>query len=484
MSTLEKMITVLSLTGSLQSRRAPVNGGDEGREPQHRPANRTLRREKRWAIIAPMETQPSTDERVLAANFPRNAAAATLFDLLWGLGMPFCTMMAVVPLYLFHLGSSKLLVQCVVVALQLLTFAQLWSGRVCSGPRRKLRNLGIWVVFTLVWALYGSAALWFWDLLPVTAWIGIFALTVMCMGLLVHLAMPTFGEVMLENIPKRRRGLVVAIRRAALGFAGIVGVIFTRRIMTAWDGPTNFHIRFIIGAALFLIACSAYLFMKDAAASNRLVGDGDRAVLAPVKKLFANINFRTFLVFQMLLRAAASLMPLMLAYGGDVLKLTPQESEFFIMAFFIGMLAVGLSVPLLADRFGFRAIAIINSVLMILAFAIPVVAGRSATAAFVAYGCYAGSVGLTMTVMANLGAELVPGVRPATIIAVGGTLAMPLSLAMAPVGGWLVDTYKEAGYLCVFVVGATLSLCALVGFVLLVREPRSGQELFVRIRKI
>jgi len=61
--------------------------------------------------------------------------------------------------------------------------------------------------------------------------------------------------------------------------------------------------------------------------------------------------------------------------------------------------------------------------------------------------------------------------------------SMALSLALAPIGGWLVDAHDSAGYLCVFVVGATLSLCTLIGFLLIVREPRTGQELYVRLRK-
>jgi len=353
----------------------------------------------------------------------------------------------------------------------------------CSGPRRKLRNAGLWCAFGLCWGLYGGAALCFWELLPVGLWIGLFVVMVLALGVVMHLGVPVFGELVIDNIPKKRRGLVITVRHCVLGAGGLVGVLFTRRLMDSYEGPTNFHLRFLIGSGLFAGACVFWMMLRDVSWDSRPPEPKRAPALGAVRTLFNNFNFRTFLVFQMLLLAACNLMPLMLGYGRDVLHLDAAEREFFIMAFFLGMIVVGLSVPFLADHFGFRAIATINALLLMSAFMIPVIAGASRTAAYISYGLYAGSYGLNMMVLANLGAEMVPEVRPATIIAAGGTLAMPLSLALAPVGGWLVDMHEGAGYLCAFVVGATLSLCAAIGFALIVREPRTGQELFVRLRK-
>jgi hypothetical protein len=430
-----------------------------------------------------VNTAARIPEEQVKRAFARNAAVATLFETTWGLGMPFCLMYAVTPLYLLHLGTSKLLVQTVLVSVQLLTFLQLWSGRVCSGPRRLFKNALLYAAFALLWGTYGAVALLFWEALPVGLWIALFVVTALCNGVMIHLAGPVYGEVIIENIPKMRRGMVNTLRRIGLGSTGILGVLLTRRVMSHWDEPVNYHVRFMIGAGLLTVSCLTYLLMRDAAARGRSPQADRIPALQSLRALFGNLNFRAFLVFHMLVIAASSLMPLLLGYGRDVLELKVAEREFFIMASSIGMIAVGLSVPILADHFGFRTTAVINAALLLVAFAIPVIAGRSKGAAYVAYGLYGGSLGLSLMVLGNLGSELVPEVRPATIIAVGGTLAMPLSFCLAPVGGWLVDTYRQAGYLCVFVVGATLSFCAIVGFVLIVREPRTGQELYVRLRK-
>ncbi|MHC4915656.1 MAG: hypothetical protein ACYTGB_09205, partial [Planctomycetota bacterium] len=140
-----------------------------------------------------MTEETAGGSEALKRNFARNVGAATLFELLWGLGMPFCTLMAVVPLYLLHLGASKLLVQSVLVGLQLFTLAQLFSGRVCAGPGRKLRNIGLWCVFSGIWLGYSLAALFLWDLLPRGAWVGVFVLAVLGLGAVVHLANPVYS---------------------------------------------------------------------------------------------------------------------------------------------------------------------------------------------------------------------------------------------------------------------------------------------------
>jgi MFS family permease len=138
-------------------------------------------------------------------------------------------------------------------------------------------------------------------------------------------------------------------------------------------------------------------------------------------------------------------------------------------------------VPFLADRFGFRLVAMITGGLVTALFIIPVVApGKGSVLA--SYTIFGGAVSLSMPVLANLGAELVPSVRPATIIAVGSSLTLPLTLAVAPAAGRLADLLGKTGYLAAFIMGATLAFCSLLGFVLLVREPRTGQEIHVRFR--
>ena len=52
-----------------------------------------------------------------------------------------------------------------------------------------------------------------------------------------------------------------------------------------------------------------------------------------------------------------------------------------------------------------------------------------------------------------------------------------------PKPAWLADVHGKAGYLADFAMAVAVSVCALIGFIVLVREPRTGQEIYIRIRR-
>jgi nitrate/nitrite transporter NarK len=61
---------------------------------------------------------------------------------------------------------------------------------------------------------------------------------------------------------------------------------------------------------------------------------------------------------------------------------------------------------------------------------------------------------------------------------------LPISVIVGPLGGRLADQFGRAGYIAVFAAGTVMAAVAMLGFLLLVREPRSDKEMYFRIRKI
>ena len=62
---------------------------------------------------------------------------------------------------------------------------------------------------------------------------------------------------------------------------------------------------------------------------------------------------------------------------------------------------------------------------------------------------------------------------PADLTALGTTLVLPLVAAVSPLSGTVIDL--TGSYQSVFFIGATVAVIALLGFGLLVREPRTGR---------
>lgn len=427
------------------------------------------------------QTVPSGDQ--VKAAFPRNVSVFVAFDAFWSLGSPCCVLATIGPAYLLNLGASKTLVQIVMVGMSLLTFSQIWSGQLFGGPRRKISQFFIWAAYCVAWFVYGLAGLLGWRYLPPGAWIVLFALLCASLSAIVCLAGPAYAEMVLENTPLGWRGRLASLRNLGASVCGVAGLFLASWLMTRGEAPGNFHVSFMVGAFFMLLSCASVLFMRDHG-SSPASASASLSALEAGRKLLMNFNFRMFLVFYAMMAVGLCFSPLLIGYGKDVLGMTPGDTSQFTIALYVGTFGLGVIVPAFADRFGFRLMGILGALLLVAAYLTPIVLPHSRTALLVSYALLAGSGSLEGLTLANLGTELVPEIKPAMIIAVGSSLIVPVALVVAPLGGRLVDLGGPAGYLAVFLVGVTLAVCALIGFTLLVREPRTGQEIYVRVREM
>jgi MFS family permease len=389
----------------------------------------------------------------------------------------------VVPSYLLFLGASKTLVQSVTVGLSLMAVLQFWSGRLFGGPRRRIAQSLLWSVYPACWMAYAAVASMGWARLPGWIWTPLFVLTCFGIAAVMHSGGPAYAEMVLENTPMGRRGRLASLRGLGQGVAGLIGVSLVTWLMSRSEEPANFHLCFFVGPAIMMASCVSPVFLSDSGASYGPAPAGG-APFAAARVLLGNFNFRVFLIFHLFAVVAQSFAPLLIGYGRDVLSLGALDTGKFTVAYFAGTLAIGIPMPLLADRFGFRLIGILGALLTATAFLASILLPDSRIVLLTAYALLSGSVNLTALVLANLGSELVPDVKPATIIAVGSIAILPATLSVASLAGRLADAYGPGGYLAAFVLGAALSLCAILGFALVVREPRTGQELYIRMRGV
>ena len=422
----------------------------------------------------------------VSTRFRRNAAAVVAFDAFWSLGAPCCNIFTVVPAYLLFLGVSKTVLQLITVSLTFLVVLQLWSGPWLGGGDRRRRLMGSWLVYPLALFLFGLVGLIGWEWAPPVVWVGLMAFTYVCVAGTIHLSMPAYAEMVLENTPQGWRGRLASMRSLGAGVFGIAGLFLSRHLMSAWEAPHNFHWSFVIGPILMGLSCQSLWAFRDIRPPERVRAavPSARELIGPIRDLLRNFTFRVFVVFLALLSMGHSLAPLLLGYGRDVLGLTAGETPYFTAAYYGGAFFLSMAITLMADRFGFRLIAITASLNLGLAFLALLLCPHSALVLWVAYGLIFSSVNLTALVLANLGHELMPGAKTTAIIAAASVLTLPLNLVVAPLAGRLVDAHGASGYTAVFTAGLVLSLCAGLGFGVVIRVPRSGEEIVIRQRPI
>jgi len=417
------------------------------------------------------------------AAFPRNAFSTVLWEATWGIGMPFCLLYVVVPAYLLVLNTSRWLIQTVMVSYSVLAIIQFASPYVIHGPRRKLRTYALWCCFGGLWLAYGLAASLGWARMPEGGWRACFLAMAVSLGVLMHLGSPAYNEMIVENVPIRRRGRLSAWRSMALGLSGLLGVWVASWVMRRSAEPTNFHNSFMIGGSIFFLSCLCVLLFRDVVARSARGADRPaEPVFRTARGLLGNFGFRTFLFFYALYVCGQSLVPMIVAYGRDVLGMAGGQTVWLTVAYLAGTVLAGALVFPLADKYGFRIVGIIGAGMLAMCFLLPLLVPGSRIAVLAGYALYGGTNYVNMLLLANFGSELAPHVKTGIIMAAGNVTVSLLCLVVAPLAGLLVDLHGPGGYLTVFVTGTILSLLALLGYCLIVREPRKGHELIVRVR--
>ena len=429
----------------------------------------------------PPTTQPEPSDAI-SATLARNAISILTWEFFWGIGTPCCLIATVMPAYLQQLGASVTLIQSLMTACAVTAILMLWSGKLIHGARRRNLSILYWMSYGGIFILYALAALA--GFRPGMNWFWIMTFSALCLGqaVLANLAAPVSEEIILQNIPLRRRGAVLSLRFFLLGLSGILGFFLAIRLFHLWPIPVNYHVRFLIGGTILSLSCTSFLGMRDHAAAAYKIS-ASASLRAEIKEMIGNFNFRILLVFHAILMAALSLAPLLITYGRSQLGMQAQ-ADYFTVAFFVGNMLLGVLVAPLADRFGFRLIGGINALVLSLAFICPIIAGRNIWILLFGY-CFCGAcANLSWLVLANLGSEILPNFRPSIILGLGTAITLPLALLIAPLSGVLVDILGLAGYTGAFMIGATLSICALIGFAFIIREPRTGQELSIVMRRV
>ena len=424
------------------------------------------------------ETTPAEYERLVQRDFLRNAIAFTGWEFVWAMGMVFALFATFTPAYLNSLGAPKYLIGLV------LTFPVLAApGQVAISyfvPARLRMSVLKWVhigcilpwlvcsVVSVAWGAHWSAGVHIWLFVIVQAVFigGCFA------------AAALYWEIMTDNTPMRRRGVLVGVRVLGWGVAALLMSGIASRVQIHWPEPVNFRIGFIIGTSIYLLSCSALWFARDHINPAHSSADAkDRPPLltylrGALREVWHEPNYRIFLFFHTLLVVAIAGSAFIIAGARDELGASAQQLGRFSIVFLVSIALLSWALGLLADRYGYRATGCAMALLLAGTFVI-CLATDSIIFWYVAYGAAALSSMMRFALLSNMGAEICPAIRPNRLMAIGNSLQLVFVVAANTLAGASVDLF--GAYRPVFVANLVVCLVAALGFAIIVREPRSGR---------
>ena len=422
---------------------------------------------------------PRSSAGVIRKNLPRNVAGILLFELTWGLGIPLGLFASMAPAYLNALGSSKSFIGLANSLWTFLVPLQLLGSRLASGKRRVRTWSMLYMGATGIRLVYDVFAVFVPGIWTPASAAGFFLLA--CTGYIgLYITGQTiYTGIVTDNIPERRRGWLFGMRMLCMGAGGIGMGFLASWILQRWASPFNYRVSFLIGDSIWTLSTLFSLVLRDRPhppAEPAAVGYL-RSLVAKLRVLLSNPNYRIFIFFHGLNMLALAFCGFIVPYARERLGVSDQLIAWLSVLFLASGAIFGVLLGRLADKVGYRSVGAVQSLFLLFYFAVALSA-RSFLAISVAYTLYSIVNISSAFVLVNMSVELCPSMSATDLTALGGLLLLPVVGAVSPLAGRIIDA--TGTYTAVFYMGAAIAAVALLGYVLLVREPRTGRLLEIR----
>lgn len=406
-------------------------------------------------------------------NYRRNVVAFVLFDLIWGLGMPFVLYVTMVPAYLTVLGSPKALIGFVLSFWTIAVPIQLISGHWFK--RNRIRNIKVFIIVGVGLRLcYDIAVIFTPGWWSVAGLIWLYIAVNFGYVVLVTAIQPLLQGVLTDNIPMRKRGRLFGFRTMGMGLGGIGLGFVAAWVLTKWEPLFNYQVCFLIGDSLFILSTFAFFLVRDHPLVHiEMNNEGFiPSIIEKARHLLHNPNYRIFLFFHILNAIALNMAAFIVPYAKEQLHTANEQIAYFNLVL-LGVNGVfGIVIGRIADRHGYKFVSIFQSISLFIFFILAITA-RGFPAVCIAYGFYAIPFMSHGMVLCNMSVEICPQINAMDLTALGTIFVLPFIVIVSPLMGAIIDLTHN--YYSVFFMGATFAFVALIGFFFLVREPRIGR---------
>jgi len=423
-------------------------------------------------------------------DYIRNATSFVTWEFIWGLGLPFAMFGTVVPAYLNEMNASKTLIG-IITPLYITTCPlQLVISHAFRNRTRKFWLAFSYMLCVFPWLLYNIIFLFFPN--SVTHQ---FQLTLFCLCLVIFAGVCTgnatvYFSLVTDCTPLRKRGSIYGYRMSGLALGILLMAPAAHWVMKHWDEPGNFLVAFGIGNMFYIVSCMMLLRVREHRDPSIL--DNSRygpkidnlitGTMLIIQKMFRNPNYRVFLFFTVLFFVSLMMGSFVIVFAKETLELKGSEILVFTIIQMTSAAAFTILLGKLADRFGYRSVGIIAGLILTGGFIVVTVAAMLATIyvpiVYFGFFLYASTTTVASMVMMNLSIELLPKQNIATLIAAANLIIMPPVLITIPLCGLIIDV--TGSYVIVFLLGATLAAVSTLGFLVLVREPRTRRMYVIK----
>jgi hypothetical protein len=420
-------------------------------------------------------------QKVLEKDYKRNASMFLSQQFIWGLGYPFVVWTTVGITYMTALGAPKTIIGLITASWPIFGVLQLvltkWFG---NRPRKAWVT---WMNFaaSVPWSLYALVSLIWPQLLSASGHVYCFMSVMLFYVLFTNIVGALSCSLTIDFTPVRKRGSLFGYGMAVNAIPLTIMALFAVRwAMSHWPEPQNYRISFLIGNVFVCLSYLLFLLYREHSnpllaleAKQKKVANFWHDLFTELRDVLKDKDYQVFLFFVMAATAAFAVGSFIMVFGKEKLGLTGAQVTVFTVLQAASSAMFSYALGKIADKFGYRVVAILQGILAAVNFALMAVLSVKLSSntlpLYLAFIIHTGVFGSSALVLINMGIEIMHKHHSGNIIAITNLLMMPVGF-VAPVIGMILDTTKS--YMVVFGIGITLALLSAIGFALFITDPR------------
>ena len=401
----------------------------------------------------------------------RNVGFLLSVELFWGVSLAIISMVAILPVFLTHLGATNATLGALpVIWILASTFPGIFSAHFTSNlAHRKRMVILLHVLAAVPWIFIAA---WFWIVprpaptVDITVFLTTWGLAWIWMGFTIPVWINFVAKVMRPELRARSFGTIFFFQT----LMGAVGGWAASQILgSGLPFPVNYAVGFLIAA--FCMAAGAFFVLpvREEPGAVSEPGQPLPAVLRHAREIWADRRgIRVYLWILFLSTGAYLLVTYYPVYAERRFHLTMRDSAIYTAVCMAGQMLGSILTGVVGDRFGYAKVAVTATAALVVGLALAIWSAHP-----VLYYATAFALGIFLVAdrlaLYNLSMAFSPHEDNTAYLGIVPAIVAPASALVAGSSGALIDQFS---FVPVAVVGLIGAAAALALAVFRLPEPR------------
>jgi MFS family permease len=401
----------------------------------------------------------------------KNVSWLLSVEVFWGVGLALISMVAILPVFLTHLGATNTVIGALpVIWILTSTLPGVFASHFTSTlTHRKRAVIVLHALAGIPWVLL---AVWF-GLMPrpsaaadIVVFLSLWGSAWLLMGFTIPIWVNFIGKVTRPELRARSFGTIFFFQTLMAVVGGWVG---SRVLGSHIPFPANYAVGFLVAGVCMAVGSFFFLPVVEEPGATTDPGQAFATVVRHIREILADRSgVRVYLAAVLLSTGCYLLVTYYPVFAEKRFSLKPRDSAIYTAVCMAGQMLGSLLTGTIGDRFGYSRVAVIAMSMLTLGLSLAI---WGTTPAFYYATAFALGVFLVSDRLAfyNLSMAFSPHEDNTAYLGVMPAITAPLAVLMAGSSGSFIDRF---GFIPIAVVGLVGAAAALYLVVFRLPEPR------------